>query len=151
MSETAWLPALRARFWCVLGIVSFTTNWVWEMAQMRAYPSLADQPWQMTVLPCTAAAIADAGLTLILFALAFLLGRSLRLPLLPLSAFLGALAAVLIEKVELARRSWSYSEAMPIVPVVHVGLWPFLQLGLLVPISIGLARWWIWARTTQAR
>ena len=145
------LPAPRTRFWLVLPLVSFASNWVWEMAQMRMYATLADQPWLATVPPCTAAAAADAGLALMICGAAMLLGRLLRLPVLLSSAFLGALAAVSIERLELARGSWSYSEAMPVVPVVGIGLWPLLQLTLLVPVAIGLARWWTSRRTSQTR
>lgn len=137
----------RASLWFAIFAVSFTINWAWEMAQMRAYATLADQPWPLTILPCSVAALADAGLTLAICGVSEFLTRALRLPFLASSALLGATAAVLIEKVDLARGSWSYSEAMPIVPIVNVGLWPFLQLTVLVPVSIGLGRWWIRYRT----
>lgn len=133
--------ARRARFWFGVGVISFLTNWAWEMAQMRAYATLADQPWDSTIFPCSVAALADAGLTLAICGVSILLARA-GLPLLASSALLGAVAAVVIEKVELARGSWSYSEEMPIVPVVGAGLWPLLQLTLLVPVAIALARWW---------
>lgn len=144
------LSAPRAHFWFGVGVISFVTNWAWEMAQMRAYATLADRPWHSTILPCSAAALADAGLTLALCGVSILLARA-RLPLLASSALLGAVAAVVIEKVELARGSWSYTEDMPIVPIIRVGLWPFLQLTVLVPISIGLALRWKWYRTTRTR
>ncbi|MGH9628043.1 MAG: hypothetical protein ACRD7E_06850 [Bryobacteraceae bacterium] len=118
---------------------------------MRAYAELADKPWHLTVLPCSVAALADAGVTLAICGVSMLLARGLRLPLLASAAFLGALTALLIEKIELARGSWSYSEAMPIVPIIDIGLWPFLQLILLVPISIGLGCWWIRYRTRPER
>ncbi len=139
----------HARRWVALGVISFVSNWAWEMAQMRAYATLADQPWSSTILPCTVAAVGDSGVTLAIAAVAVVLTKLLRLPVVLLCASLSALVAVLIEKVQLARGAWSYSEDMPIVPLIGVGLLPLLQLTLLVPASIILAQWWIRRRTRQ--
>ncbi len=116
---------------------------------MRAYATLADRPWSSTVQPCTVAAVGDSGVTLAIFAVAGVLTKLLRLPLVLLCASLSALVAVLIEKVQLARGAWSYSEDMPVVPLVGVGLLPLLQLALLVPASTILAHWWIRRRTRR--
>lgn len=36
---------------------------------------------------------------------------------------------------------WSYNHRMPVEPVLETGLWPLLQLTLLVPAAIGIATW----------
>ncbi len=118
------------------------TNWAWEMAQMRAYASLADRDWSSSILPCTVAALGDAALTLVIFGVALALTKVLRLPLTVVSALQTVPTAVLLEKLGLARGSWAYSEDMPIVPLLRVGLLPLLQLTLLVPASIVAAQWW---------
>lgn len=41
----------------------------------------------------------------------------------------------------LAVARWSYTESMPVVPLLSVGLWPLLPLTLLVPAAIALAGW----------
>ena len=38
------------------------------------------------------------------------------------------------------RKSWQYSELMPVVPIVDVGLSPLLQWVLLPPASLWVAR-----------
>jgi len=116
---------------------------------MHAYATLADRPWSSTILPCTVAAVGDSGVTLAVFAVGRVLSRLRRLPLVLVSAPVSAFVAFLIEKVQLARGAWSYSGDMPIVPLVGVGLLPWLQLTLLVPGSIILAQWWIRRRTRQ--
>jgi hypothetical protein len=37
---------------------------------------------------------------------------------------------------------WSYTDKMPIVPVLGIGLWPLAQLTLLVPLSVVIAHYW---------
>lgn len=41
----------------------------------------------------------------------------------------------------LATGRWSYTDGMPILPVLGVGLWPVLQLTLLTPIALGIGRY----------
>lgn len=57
-------------------------------------------------------------------------------------ALLGATAATAIELFAVATERWVYHERMPIIAALGVGLWPFLQLTLLVPAAVGLAHWW---------
>ena len=42
----------------------------------------------------------------------------------------------------LAAGRWSYTERMPVVPVLAAGLWPPLQMTLLPPLTFWIARWW---------
>ncbi len=52
----------------------------------------------------------------------------------------GAAFAVAVEMHALATGRWSYSELMPIVPFVGVGLLPVVQLALLTPVSLSIAQ-----------
>ena len=65
-----------------------------------------------------------------------------RWPVFAAAAFLGAVCAVVFERLALAAGRWSYTDRMPIVPVLGVGLWPLLQLTLLVPVAWAIAAWW---------
>ena len=51
-------------------------------------------------------------------------------------------AATAVEWKALASGSWSYTDRMPIVPVLDVGLWPLVQLTLLAPAAFWIAGWW---------
>ena len=59
-----------------------------------------------------------------------------------ISALLGMLSAAFVECRALAVGRWAYNDKMPIVPYLHLGMWPLLQLTLLVPASIWLAALW---------
>jgi hypothetical protein len=56
------------------------------------------------------------------------------------AALLGGACAVAYEWKALASGWWSYSNRMPVVPLLGVGLWPLLQLTLLVPLDFWLAK-----------
>jgi len=49
------------------------------------------------------------------------------------------LAVIALEWKGIGFAKWSYNERMPIVPAVEVGLWPLLQLSILVPASMIVA------------
>ncbi len=131
-------------------LAAFGLNWVWEMAQRPAYAEMAGRPWRETVLGCTVATAGDAVITLGIYAMGALAARRLRWGIgggwnvYATAALLGGASATAIEWRALAFGRWSYTESMPVVPVLVVGLWPFLQLTLLVP-----AAFWIAARWTK--
>ncbi len=119
-----------------LFIISTAVNYVWEMAQMPLYqdmPFTALSSW----LLCFRASLGDGLIIVTIWALG--VGfykrvhwyRPLRLgPVLLLLAS-GALIAITIELHALATQRWAYSDIMPIVPLIEIGLSPFLQLLLL--------------------
>jgi hypothetical protein len=57
------------------------------------------------------------------------------------AALLGAGCAIGYEWRARALWRWSYTDRMPIVPLLGVGLWPFPQLMLLVPVAFAVADW----------
>ena len=139
-----------------LAVAAFCLNWPWEMAQMRAYVEMARQSWQETVLPCTIATVGDVAITAAIYGIGALACADLRWAhgrwnAYLASALLGTACAAGIEWKSRLEGRWSYSPAMPVVPVLNAGLWPLLQLTLLVPLALGLAEWWSRSRepTTQ--
>lgn len=131
-------------FLAALFAVSFAVNWPWEMLQMPAYTDMSQQPWQHTVLRCTVASIGDGAITLMAFGVGALISpvvraRSTGSKTYVLLASIGAVFAIVIEHVALHAEEWSYNEQMPIVPLLGVGLYPLLQLTVLVPIAYALA------------
>ena len=104
---------------------------------MRAYQQIAHQGWVTAVTVCTLAAGVDAIITVLVY-----VGISRLCKGLPQAIFLSmiscvaAATAVTIERFGLALGSWSYARVMPVIPVLNVGLWPVLQLAMLVPASI---------------
>ena len=135
-------------FLAALALIAFALNWLWEMLQMPAYGGMGGRPWREAMVPCTLAALGDIGLTFAAYGLGALVAGRLRWGdgggwnVFAVVALLGALFAVVVEWTALATGRWSYTDRMPVVPVLGVGLWPALQLALLAPVSVRVA-WWL--------
>jgi hypothetical protein len=130
-------------------------NWFWEMAQMPAYAELAGRSWGETLLPCTLATVGDVAVTLAVWSVGALAAGDVRWGTVPrwnvyaTAALLAGGWSVAYEWKALGSGRWSYTGWMPVVPVLGVGLWPLLQLALLVPLSLAVAAWWA-RRFTQS-
>lgn len=144
------MPESRRSLWTfltVLPIAAFGLNWPWEMLQMPAYTELAGVSWRESVRICTVATLGDAAITLGICGVGAIATRRLRWGLeggwnvYLTAALLGGACAAAIEWRALAFGRWSYSDRMPIVAVLGVGLWPLLQLVLLVPAAVWIAAW----------
>ena len=133
------------RFFTSIAAASFVLHSVWEMAQMPAYKDLAGRPFLETAARCTPATLGDVVLTFWIYAIGVLAAKTPSWGLRPrwnvylTLALLGAVHAIWIEQAALASGRWSYSNAMPIVPRLDVGVWPLLQLTLLTPLTIALS------------
>jgi hypothetical protein len=119
-------------------------NYLWEMAQMPLYRAMPFGELTSWLL-CFRASLGDGLIVLLIWGGGVLLFRSplwfrrvRALPLLYLLAA-GALIAVGIELHALAYGRWSYSPLMPLLPLLGVGLSPFLQLLILPWVSMRLA------------
>lgn len=147
MSATEPSPRLGA-FFATLALSAFALNWVWEMTQMPAYRETAGWPWAETVPTCTLAALGDAAAVLAIYGVGALAagdvrwGFSGRWNVYATAALLGGACAVAFEWRALAAGRWSYTDAMPVIPLLGVGLWPVLQLTILTPSALGIARFW---------
>jgi hypothetical protein len=135
-----------ALFCATLGVSSFALNWLWEMLQMPAYVEMAGRSWAQTAGLCTRAAFGDVVLTFGVFGLGSLAAGRLRWSsdgewnAYAAAALIGATFATVIEYHALAMGRWSYTNYMPIVPALGIGLWPLLQLTLLAPAALWIAR-----------
>ncbi len=115
---------------------------------MPAYGEIAGRPWQESLLVCTVASVGDILATLAIYGVGALAagqlrwGTTRRWNVYGTAALLGGACAVAYEWYSLATGRWSYNDRMPIVPVLAVGLWPVLQLMLLVPAALWVAGSW---------
>lgn len=134
-------------FFAIMVVSAFALNWLWEMIQMPAFVEMAELSWAETALPCARAALGDVVMTLSIYAVGALasgnirwgLGRRWNVYL--TGVILGAVFATAFELYSQATDRWTYNDLMPIVPVLGVGMWPFLQLMLLVPASWAIGQW----------
>lgn len=130
-------------FYYRLAVVSFALNWVWEIGQMVVFAVSAS--WIKSLIFCTLAAVFDLLTTFAVYGVAAFIARRLdwkqnyrRFYL--TAAVLGALSAVMFEKIAFVAEWWSYNEKMPVVPIINTGLLPLAQLTILVPFTIWLSR-----------
>jgi len=131
-----------------LFIFAFGLNWLWEMLQMPAYVKITASSWQAKVFVCTVASLIDAVITLGVYGLGGIFAGRLQWAMRGgwkvslILALGGAMCAVIIERFALAFGFWSYSDRMPVVPVLGTGLLPLLQLTLLLPAALWIALRW---------
>jgi len=129
--------------------VGFVLNYLWEMIQMPAFADGAGQPfqpdWKFAVRHCFIPTLGDSFIIGLTFILGWLvqghpgwmqrLGwRQILLLTLPL-----VLLAITIELVNVyVLERWTYSDLMPVAPVLGVGLFPMVQLALLTLLTFAL-------------
>ncbi len=150
------LPWRRlGRFFATTVLASFVLNEIWEMAQMPTYVETAGHPWTSTLGLCTRAAVGDVGIILGIYGAGALAAGDLgwglrgRWNIYAAAAVLGLSYATLVEHAALAAGRWSYTEQMPVVPMLGAGLWPLLQMSLLPPLTFWIAQSWAGRRDTK--
>jgi hypothetical protein len=132
----AWLSAMR-----LYGAAILAANLVWEAMQLPLYTiwqAGAPREIAFAVVHCAGGDLAIAAGTLLLALLA--VGRSgwpnegfVRVSV--ASVVLGVGYTIYSEWLNVTvRRSWAYSDLMPIVPVLEVGLSPLLQW-IVIPVG----------------
>ena len=131
--------ASRGAFVRLAGIwigIGFVANYVWEMLHMPLYAGMSNG-W----VRCAHAAASDVAILVFLYAVVaaaaarWLWCRDAIVPRGVALATIGALTAVLIELRALAAGEWTYTEAMPLVPALGVGLSPVLQM-VVIPLAL---------------
>ncbi len=139
MSDMVYELWARLKQIVAIYATAFLINYLWEMLQMPFFDDMnyADLA---TWFFCFKASIGDANIILFIFILGRLLFRewewAQRLNVIKLVyLFLtGATIAILIEIQALNTGRWRYSQIMPILPFIAVGLVPVIQL-IILPIS----------------
>jgi len=127
-----------------LVVIAFLLNVVWENAQAPLFAGYLSLSQHFTI--CLWATIGDVVFTLsVYFGISLLkndFGWITRLSGKDIAviAVMGFFLAVGIEWRALLFGKWNYTDAMPIVPYLRVGLAPVLQMTLLLPFSFYLAK-----------
>lgn len=108
-------------------------NVAWEMLQARWFVGMLDKPWWEATAQCLRAAAGDAVMIVIAFAAVSWAARERRWmdrPVgSPLAAYLilAALQGLALEWFSLREGRWVYLPAMPVEPLLGLGLAPILQ------------------------
>ncbi len=107
---------------------------------MFAYAMEANDSWTKSFLFCTLASFTDAIVTVATYVFLKFLMKPGGAKFYLCAAVLGALCAIGFEWFAFRFGLWSYGEQMIVLPVINVGLMPFVQLTLLLPLAIWLTR-----------
>jgi len=131
---------MKIKYIAILTIVSFLLHIVWENAQAPLYAGY--QSFSLHFQVCFAGTVGDVVITLLVLAFLRLLKKdSLQTAADFMAlAIIGFIIAVFIEQNALLVGKWSYAPSMPLIPYLHVGLAPILQMTILLPLSFYLAR-----------
>ncbi len=128
-------------------IFAFLLNFAWEILQAGLYRGFNELSYERGVSYCTRATLADTAILLVSFWLVAWLGGNRDWPLRPGArrvvgfTSIGLVTTVILEI--LSTRvwgRWSYAESMPLVPILDVGMAPFLQWVLLPPLTVWFVR-----------
>jgi hypothetical protein len=137
-----WLRALRVYLAVIL-----IANFAWEILQLPLYSLwTTGTTWQMAfaVLHCTGG---DVLIALSALTIALVVVGTKRWPaegqerVMLVTLALGVGYTMFSEWLNIVvRSSWAYSELMPVVPIVKIGLFPLLQWIFIPTIALSLAR-----------
>lgn len=128
-----------SRFVITTILWAFLFNVAWEILQIPLFKGGVYE-WQH-ILFCVLASVADIIMVLIIyfgFALIYknaLWVKNLKTNRIILLILIGGAGAILAEIRHLSIGTWSYDAAMPLIPIVNVGLSPVLQF-MILPILI---------------
>ena len=123
------------RFILITIIVAFVLNFLWELMQMPLYDRSSFVINHITF--CALGSVADAIMVLLIyFGLAVIFKNPLWIyPLkwqrVVLVILIGGIGAILSEMRHLSLGNWAYSDSMPLIPILNVGISPVLQFMIL--------------------
>ena len=117
----------RLRNWILIFTSAFVLNFIWENIHSVLYVHYKFGPIAQVIL--LHATLVDASIiTISIFTLTQFPKIRKRMPWVVVVWWL--VLAILIEQWALATNRWAYTNAMPIIPVIYVGLTPTIQLAL---------------------
>ena len=123
---------MKGRLYALIFILAFLLNLLWENLHASLYDEYFLELKRLFFLLC---AVVDGLITLLIYFLASLIFKDPLWAIHSLSAkkalvvlAISTLTAAIMEKAPVLFDFWSYSKDMPIVPVVEIGLSPFLFL-----------------------
>lgn len=131
--------ATYRKFIMIITLTAFLLNLAWELLHGPLYEGY-QYNWSH-IRMCLLASVTDMlTLLIMLFGFGLFYGtifwtRKLNLGNVLLIMITGGTGTILLERWHIATGHWKYTEAMPMVPFVEVGLTPFLQFTIL-PIVI---------------
>jgi len=130
---------LKRLLW--IAVIGVGTNYLWEMLQMPFFQMDGWGSLDSWIL-CFEATLGDTFLILVIYGIGVLIFRDgewlLKMNVAKVFYLLiiGSLIAVYFEVTALLSSRWQYSELMPVMPILGVGVIPYIQMLILPYISI---------------
>lgn len=127
-----------------LSLIAFVVHVIWENTQASLYEGYGSFAEHLPV--CVGGTFGDVAITLFVYLIVALLKNdfnwiaALNKKDVIALAVIGLFIAVGIEWRALLFGRWAYTDAMPIIPYLQVGLTPILQMILLLPFSVYLTK-----------
>lgn len=124
----------------LIAVTSFVLHFFWESLHVQLY--IGYQSWSGDIPVVLLATIGDVLYTLGAFALVSGFKGDVewisnaRWQDYFMLVTLGFLIALFVEYKGLALHRWQYVPDMPLIPLLHVGLSPIIQMALLLPLTI---------------
>ena len=150
--RTLDLPELNILFF------AFLLHFMWEMLQVPLYAELSGATHWDGIRTCLRATVGDAAIALIAFWCAALAGQSRQWfrwrNRTAYIVYVGVrlLATIVLERLATGpAQRWVYAPAMPIVPLLGVGLSPIMQWLVLPPLVLWITRRQLRAGTARNR
>ena len=138
------------RLYIVTFLVAVAINVVWEIGQSVLFAPMGG--WLSGTWRCFVAGLGDGAIVLAIAAsgwLVFRRGDWFVRPGLAGYAFMGALGMAFAVAIEISARAtgrWSYTDQMPLIPVMEVGVVPVLQMVILPPLVFAIVTRWVEAQ-----
>lgn len=130
-----------------VAVFAFLLNYPWEFLQAPFFRGLVEAPHWEAVKLCSLAAVGDAGIALAAFWAVAAASRTrlwiVRPTIAKVLGFIGiglALAVAIERLATGSLNSWVYAESMLVVPLLEIGLAPFLQWIFLPPLLVWFVR-----------
>lgn len=144
----------RDRYRAILNVIevnvavfAFLLNFAWEILQGGLYLGFNELSYQQGVNYCIQATFADTGIIVVSFWLVAWIGGGRNWPLrsgiVQIVGFtsVGSVTTIVLEILPShVWDRWSYTKSMLVIPILDVGVTPFLQWVLLPPLTIWFVR-----------
>ena len=127
------------QFFLMMTVLGFILNFAWELLQMPLYDNTSFKISHVGF--CALGSVADAIMVvLIYFSLAIVFKtlfwmRPLKWQRIIVAVLIGGVGSALSEIRHLSLGNWAYSDLMPLLPIIKVGLSPVLQF-MILPVLI---------------
>ncbi len=134
-----------AKIFGVIFTVGFFLNFGWEVAQAELY-RFSFGPWYDFILMHVRVSLGDVGFILLIYFAGAAINRGwnwfikLTTPKILFILLSGFVIGIVVEKINLLAGRWSYNPDMPMLPYLHVGLSPVLQMTVLPLTTFLIAR-----------